>query len=84
MTYLFSELRSKEVIHVGDGERLGFVSDVEIDTVTGRVVSISVPGAYKILGLFGKETDRRIPWENIKKIGDDLVIVENMRHKEKE
>ena len=75
MTYLFSDLRTKEVIHVGDGERLGFVSDVEIDTVTGRIVSISVPGAYKA-------PDRRIPWENIKKIGDDLVIVENIRHKE--
>ena len=78
MTYLFSDLRTKEVIH----ERLGFVSDVEIDTVTGRIVSISVPGAYKALGLLGREPDRRIPWENIKKIGDDLVIVENIRHKE--
>ncbi len=82
MTYLFSDLRTKEVIHVGDGERLGFVSDVEIDTVTGRIVSISVPGAYKALGLLGREPDRRIPWENIKKIGDDLVIVENIHHKE--
>lgn len=78
MTYTFSELKNKEVIHVGDGERLGFVSDIEIDTVTGRVLSISVPGNYRILGLIGKEPDRRIPWEHIKKIGDDLVIVENL------
>ncbi|MBQ2614988.1 MAG: YlmC/YmxH family sporulation protein [Clostridia bacterium] len=78
MTYTFSELKNKEVIHVGDGERLGFVSDMEIDTVTGRVLSISVPGTYRILGLIGKEPDRRIPWEHIKKIGDDLVIVENL------
>ena len=78
MTYTFSELKNKEVIHVGDGERLGFVSDMEIDTVTGRVLSISVPGTYRILGLIGNEPDRRIPWEHIKKIGDDLVIVENL------
>ena len=79
MTYTFSGLRTKEVIHVGDGERLGFVSDIEIDAVTGRVVSISVPGAYRILGILGKDPDRRIPWENIKRIGDDLVIVENLK-----
>ena len=79
MTYTFSGLRTKEVIHVGDGERLGFVSDIEIDAVTGRVVSISVPGTYRILGILGKDPDRRIPWENIKRIGDDLVIVENLK-----
>ncbi|MBE5040347.1 YlmC/YmxH family sporulation protein [Ructibacterium gallinarum] len=78
MTYTFQELRSKEVIHVGDGERLGFISNLELDAVTGRVISISVPGGYKAFGLLGKEPDRVIPWEKIKKIGDDLVIVENL------
>lgn len=78
MTYQFSELRNKEVIHIGDGERMGFVSDLEIDTVTGRIISVSVPGAYKYFGVFGKEPDRRIPWEQIKKIGDDLIIIENL------
>lgn len=79
MVYRFSELRAKEVIHVGDGERLGFVSDLEVDAVTGRIVSVSVPGPYRAFGLLGKEPDRVIPWEQIKKIGDDLIIVENLR-----
>ena len=79
MTRKFSELKQKEVIHTGDGERMGFVSDIEVDEITGRVISICVPGAYKILGLFGKEPDRVIPWEQIKKIGDDLIMVENVR-----
>ena len=79
MTRKFSELKQKEVIHTGDGERLGFVSDIEVDEITGRVISISVPGTYKILGLFGKEPDKVIPWEQIKKIGDDLIMVENIR-----
>ena len=78
MTYTFQELRAKEVIHVGDGERLGFISNLELDAVTGRVISISVPGRYKAFGFLGKEPDRVIPWEKIKKIGDDLVIVENL------
>jgi sporulation protein YlmC with PRC-barrel domain len=39
-----ADLRCKEVVNVCDGERLGFVEDVLIDTVTGRMVAIVVPG----------------------------------------
>ncbi len=83
MIYTFGELKEKEVIHVGDGERLGFVSDLELDAVTGRVLAIRVPGRYRAFGLFGKEPEKSIPWENIKKIGDDLIIVERL-HRQKE
>ena len=74
----FSELRSKEVIHINNGDRVGFISDVDIDFETGKVISISVPGPYKALGLLGKEPDTIIKWENIKKIGDDLVIIDSI------
>ena len=75
MIYKFSELKSKEVIHIDNGERLGFVSDVEIDIENGNIVSISVPGAYRMLGLLGKEPDYTIRWDRIKKIGDDLIMI---------
>ena len=78
MVIKFSELRSKEVIHINNGDRIGFVSDIEIDFETGKVISISVPGAYKALGILGKEPDVIIKWENIKKIGDDLVIIDSI------
>ncbi len=72
----FTELRTKEIIHIADGERLGFVSDIEIDTETGKIVSLSAAGAYKAFGLLGKEQDKVIPWEQIRKIGEDLVIID--------
>ena len=75
MSYKFSDLKQKEVIHIKNGERLGFVSDIEIDD-DGKVTSISVPGAYKAFGLLGKEDDKTIEWNRIKKIGDDLVMIE--------
>ncbi|MEG1442087.1 MAG: YlmC/YmxH family sporulation protein [Oscillospiraceae bacterium] len=81
MVYKFSDFRSKEVINIGDGERLGFVSDMDVDVDTGKILSISVPGAYRILGILGKEEDVTIKWENIKKIGDDLIIIENFEQK---
>jgi len=71
-----SELRAKEVISVLDGKRLGFIGDLEIDLEAGRVKGIVVPGAGKILGLFGRDNDIYIPWEKIVKIGVDVVLVD--------
>lgn len=71
-----NSLREKEVINIKDGARLGFVGDVELDLDTGRLISIVIPGAYKLAGLFGREQDVIIKWDDIKKIGDDLIIVD--------
>ncbi len=71
----FSELKLKEVICAADGERLGYVSDMEIDEVSGTVRSLLVPGAYRFLGVLGREDDITVPWNKITKIGDDLIII---------
>ncbi len=76
MTYKLSELRTKEIIHIADGERLGFVSDAEIDYETGKILSVIVSGTYKAFGILGKEPDKVIPWTKIKKIGEDLIIID--------
>lgn len=65
------DLRCKEVISISDGSRLGYVNDVEIDTCTGRIAAIIVPGHGK---LFGKREDYIIPWEAIRRIGDDIIL----------
>lgn len=74
------DLRQKEVINVIDGKRLGYVYDIEMDLRDGRVYSIIIPGDSKFLGLFGRNTDYIIPWENIKKIGMDTILVELNEH----
>ncbi len=67
------DLRCKEVICIHDGTRLGYVNDVEIDTCTGRLVAVIVPGRAKGK-LFGKKEDFVIPWEAIRRIGDDIIL----------
>ncbi len=73
-----NELKAKEVINVSDGARLGFVSDVELDLKDGRLTAIVVPGAYRLMGFLGKDEDIVIKWENIKKIGDDIIIIDKI------
>ena len=69
------EMRNKEVINVLDGTRLGVVCDVEIDTCTGRLASIIIYGKPKVMGLFGKEEDLVIPWEDIEVLGEETILV---------
>ncbi len=76
-----ADLRCKEVINICDGCRLGFVDDVLIEVVDGRVLAIIVPGPCRFLGLFGREDDYVIFWENITRIGDDIILVDVSDHK---
>ncbi len=78
MNCSINDLKAKEVINISDGVRLGYVSDVEIDLSNGRLVSLVVEGSYKMMGLFGKSADIVIKWENIKKIGSDIIVIESV------
>ena len=71
-----SSLRCKEVVNVCDGARLGFVSDVEIELPGGRVTALIVPGPCRFFGIIGRECDYLIPWGCIRRIGDDIILVD--------
>lgn len=72
-----SEIKQKEVINLNDGRRLGVVYDVEIDMEKGSIDAIVLPGTGRILGIFSKESDIVINWDNIKKIGVDVILVDS-------
>lgn len=71
-----SDLRQKEVINITDGKKLGFVSDLDIDLEKGIIKSMIIPGQNRIFSLFTKAGDYIIPWEQIKIIGSDVILVE--------
>ena len=70
-----SDLRSKEVINMETGCRMGCVSDVEIDTSTGCLLSITVFCGKGICGVFGKGDEIVICWRDVIVIGDDTILV---------
>jgi YlmC/YmxH family sporulation protein len=71
----FCELRCKKVINVADGRYLGHIIDQVIDCVTGVTLGFIVPGRYKLFSFF-KGEQIFIPWYNICKIGEDVILVE--------
>ncbi len=77
MIVKISDLRMREVVNVVDGRRLGVIKDIDIDMDEGLIRAIIVPGEGKIFGMFGgRSEDLYVPWENIRKIGIDVILVE--------
>ncbi|MBQ2967994.1 MAG: YlmC/YmxH family sporulation protein [Clostridia bacterium] len=71
-----ADFRQKEVINIKTGQRMGYISDVDIDMNNGSLNSIIIPGGSKFLGVFGKEEDIIIPWNAIRTIGDEVILVD--------
>ncbi len=69
-----NDFKYKDVVNA-QGVRLGFVGDVELDTQNAALTAIVIYGKYRLFGLFGREEDTVIPWENIEVIGEDTILV---------
>ena len=76
MPVKFTDLQCKEVICVSSGQRLGFVSDIQVEVPEGNICAIVVPCPCRFPGLSGRRDDYIIPWNAIKKIGPDIVLVD--------
>ena len=70
------DFKHKEVVNIVDGKRLGFVQDVTADLESGVITSIIVPGNSKLINLFAGNNAIVIPWQDIKCIGEDIILVE--------
>lgn len=70
-----SELKRREVINICDCRRLGFVGDMEFDPCTGQIKAIIVPGPGCICGFLGREKEYVIPFGDICRFGDEIVLV---------
>ena len=78
-----ADLRYKDVVNVRDGACLGCVSDVEVDTVTAKVVSLIIYGRGRLFGIFFRTEDIVIHWCDIEVIGEDTILV-NIRMEPRE
>ena len=70
------DFKQKEVISLSDGKILGFVVDVQADFNSGEINAIIVAKTGKLFsGTVGKN-NVTIPWNKIKKIGEDVILVD--------
>ena len=73
-----SELIGKEIVNVLDGSRLGVVGepDLFIDIETGEINSIILPNRGNMITFWVDKQQVVIPWDAVKKIGSEVIIVE--------
>lgn len=74
--FRISDLRHKDVVNNIDGKRLGYIKDVELDLNEGKIRAIILPGENKMFSLFGRNEDIVVDWQQVKKIGVDVILVE--------
>ncbi len=69
-----SELRRKIVINIENAERVGNVSDIDVDVMTGKIKSLIIP-KNDIISFFTRQREIIIPWENIISVGSEFILV---------
>ncbi|WP_068672468.1 YlmC/YmxH family sporulation protein [Oceanobacillus sp. Castelsardo] len=70
-----TELQLKEVILMEDGRRLGNIADLEINPNTGKIEAIILFVKDKKGNLFSKSDELIIGWNQIVRIGSDVILV---------
>ena len=68
-------LCQKDVIGIANGQNIGRVDDIEFCSENALVKNLVIFGRPKFFGLLGRGEDVKIPWENVVKIGQDVVLV---------
>ena len=77
----FCAFRNKEVINMCNCKRLGCVTDLLIDVCSGCIEAIILPGPGKICGFLGYDAEYIIPYQCIRKVGPDIILVEILEDK---
>jgi YlmC/YmxH family sporulation protein len=76
MDLSFCELRAKEVVNICDGKKMGNIIDLIFDSTCAQITGIVVPAEKSFLNIFKAPNDIFIPYNRIKKIGTDIILVE--------
>lgn len=67
-----SELQSKDIVTV-DGKLIGNIIDVVIED--GVIKSLIIEKSKFIISMFSSKDEQEIKWQQIKKIGEDVILV---------
>ncbi len=71
-----SDLTDKDVVNITNGKKIGMITDFEVDLEKGRINAIIIPGGGRLIGLFSRKLEYEISWNQIKNIGEDVILIE--------
>ena len=68
-----SELQEKKIISILTGKNIGTIIDIEINN-TGNIDSLIIEQGRSLFNI-NKESDIKVSWEDITKVGEDVILV---------
>ena len=71
-----SEFSLKDVIDDNTGNKLGRIIDLKINQENGKIESIIVGKGFRFINLITSKELIEIPYENVLKNGNDVIVVE--------
>lgn len=74
-----SDLQNKDIINVIDGKKIGNIIDAKFNISTGFIEKLVIEPAKSLFSL--KNTDFEIEFREIKKIGEDVILIEFLNKK---
>ncbi len=69
-----SDLQNKSVINLIDGKNIGNIIDINVDDA-GKTTGLIVEKHKFIISYFSSKKEITIKWEQIEKIGEDVILV---------
>lgn len=70
-----SDLQNKDVINMVDGKKVGNIIDVSLENSSGKMESLIVEKSKFFISMFSSKDEIEIRWEQIEKIGEDVILV---------
>ena len=71
-----SELQRKDIVNINDGRIIGRIIDAEISSTDGTLLNLIVEKNRYLKSMFSTESDLNIKFEQIKKMGSDVILVD--------
>lgn len=68
-----SDLQTKKIINIIDGKNIGTIIDANV-LENGSIESFVIESSKSLFSL-NKENDTKILWQDITKIGEDVILV---------
>lgn len=69
-----SDLQNKDIINILDGKKIGNIIDAKFNIQTGTIEKLIIEPSKSLFSL--KNNSLEIDYNKIKKIGEDVIIIE--------
>lgn len=70
-----SDLQAKEIVSIINGKKLGRIVDVQVDIEKGKINFFVAEQKRFFRKIFGNNLETNFTFENIEKIGEDVILV---------